>query len=163
MASDLPVLETVHCEPIWFQHYLTHVRLDKEATGGEFALIEMHAASFASPPHIHHNESESFYVIEGQLEVHKEGRAFTLGSGDAIHTPRGVPHMYKVVSDTARWLVLVSPAGFEGLMRRVSRPAESNTIPPGFAGRIMPLPSTDSLAAGGIEILGAEGELPPEL
>ncbi len=44
--------------------------------------------------------------------------------------PRAVPHAWSVDSETARFLVLNSPAGFERSVLEFSSPAPSLTLPP---------------------------------
>jgi hypothetical protein len=66
----------------------------------------------------------------------------------------GVPHTFRVDSQTARVLVLSTPAGLERMVREGSVPATSATLPPADA----PRPATDELArifrAHGQENLG---------
>ena len=77
----------------------------------------------------------------------------------AFHAARGIPHTYRVESDTARWLAFSDPAGFETFVRAVGVPAETEDLPP--AGRPQ---DPDALAAAaarqGIELLGPPGMLP---
>jgi mannose-6-phosphate isomerase-like protein (cupin superfamily) len=154
-----PEIEHVSTDPLWFVHYLTRVHIDGAETDGAFGLIEMEARRFQSPLHVHHKESETFYVLEGTLRVHVPGRSVELNAGDAFYTPLGVQQMYEVTSDTARWLVLASPAGFEEHIRSVSKPAEREEIPVKEEGQ-GPLPSAAKLSKSGHEILGPPGTMP---
>ena len=50
----------------WFFGSLVTVKAASEDTGGRFALTEfVNPPSFASPLHVHHDEHEAFYVLEG--------------------------------------------------------------------------------------------------
>ena len=124
-------IERVSAEPRWFGLNLTRVRVSSADSQGGFALIEMSGRRYDSPLHVHHHESETHYVLEGVLRVHIPGRSVELHAGDAFCTPRGVPQMYQVVSDTARWLLVMAPGGFDGLVATMSEPAERDEIPPG--------------------------------
>jgi hypothetical protein len=69
---------------------------------------------------------------------------------ESAFAPRGVPHVYRVESDGARWLALASPAGFETFVREVA----------GADGELGPAELTGIAARYGIEILGPPGTLP---
>jgi quercetin dioxygenase-like cupin family protein len=104
-----------------------------EDTGGAFALLETTAyTQVAPPPHIHHREDESYYILEGEFEFMDEGRTFTAGPGSFVHLPKGRLHMHSNAGDTpARALVLVVPAGVEGLIEEAGEPAEDpSSVPP---------------------------------
>jgi quercetin dioxygenase-like cupin family protein len=47
------------------------------------------------PPHIHHNEEESFYILEGSFRVIADGKEHTLSPGDFIHVPIGGIHGFR--------------------------------------------------------------------
>jgi len=82
-------------------------------TGGAYALAEHHVTPAANPPlHVHHDEDEGFYVLEGELEVECGGTTAVARAGDFALLPRGVPHTYRVLGESARMLVLSGP-GFE--------------------------------------------------
>ena len=55
---------------------------------------------------------------------------FQLGPGAAAVVPRGVPHTFRVDSETARVLLLSTPAGIERFVRDASVPAAAPTLPP---------------------------------
>jgi mannose-6-phosphate isomerase-like protein (cupin superfamily) len=159
LLGETPEMERVSTDPLWFVHYLVRVHIDGAETDGAFTLMEMQARRFQSPLHVHHKESETFYVLEGTLRVHIPGRSVELGPGDAFYTPIRTQQMYEVTSDTARWLVLAAPAGFENHIRSVSRPAERPEIPVKEEGQ-GPLPPAGALNKSGHEILGPPGTMP---
>ena len=104
-----------------------------EDTGGAFALSELTACTqLGPPPHIHHNEDESYYVLEGEFEFVDDGHSFTAGPGSFFHLPRGRLHVHRNAGDTpARALVLVVPAGVEKFVEEAGEPAEDpSAIPP---------------------------------
>ena len=87
-----------------------------EETGGRFALLETVEARGGEPPrHLHHWEDETVYVLEGELKVCVGGEWATAPAGTAVFLPRGVEHSFVVTTDDARLLVIVVPAGIEGL------------------------------------------------
>src|SRR6185312_3781745 len=121
---------TTAAEPIWFLHNLAFVRMTSEETGGAYAIVEITGAPGDTPPlHVHADDDEGFYVLEGTLRVHVGDRVMRLGPGDAAVAPRGVPHVYFVEGDTpARWLA-TSSDGFDRFVTEVGTPAASATLP----------------------------------
>jgi quercetin dioxygenase-like cupin family protein len=125
-------LENEEGSAIWFLGLLTTVKATGAQTGGAFGLIEQAVpASFASPYHMHHNEDESFYVLEGQITFICDKKRFKAGPGAYLFLPRNIPHGFKV-EDTApaKLLILATPAGFEQFVVEMSEPAKDLTHPP---------------------------------
>jgi uncharacterized cupin superfamily protein len=61
-----------------------------EHTNGAYALAEQVIRhGNGAPPHIHHNEDETFYVLDGVFSVTVDGVEHRLERGDFAHTPRG--------------------------------------------------------------------------
>lgn len=120
-------------------------------TGGALGLVDMREVppGHMPPLHVHHNEDEGFYMLEGRVSIFTpEGRT-DLEPGDYVVAPRGVPHAYRVGDETARWLVTSTPAGFERFVADVA--ALENADPETL---------TAIGAEHGIEILGPPGTLP---
>lgn len=110
---------------IWFQGGLMTVHADSADTGGQFALVEVSGSPGGEPPkHIHSHEDELFYVMEGKLKAFRGDEQIILTPGESAFLPRGVPHTFKILSSYARWLVYITPAGFEEFFRVLGRPAE---------------------------------------
>ncbi|CAN5595538.1 hypothetical protein BH23CHL2_BH23CHL2_11870 [soil metagenome] len=85
-----------------------------ELSGGRFAVVEARERRGAAPPrHVHSREDEFIYVLEGQLRVDLDGGRFDRAAGTGMFLPRGIEHSYRVQSEEARLLVLLSPAGLE--------------------------------------------------
>jgi quercetin dioxygenase-like cupin family protein len=138
-------------EQRWFLGTLATIKVPGEATGGRFALIEFLFPRYASPPLHTHPQDESYVVLEGHLTVHAGAQRFELDAGGAATVPMGLPHTFRVDSDTARVLVLSTPAGLERFVRDAGIPAAAPTLPPAGA----PRPSADALA----EIFRAHGQM----
>lgn len=85
----------------------------------------------ATPPHVHRNEGEWFYVLDGTLTVLLADGERRLGPGEFCFGPRGVPHGLRVDGpDPARVLIGSEPGGFAAFALRAGRPAEAPTTPP---------------------------------
>jgi quercetin dioxygenase-like cupin family protein len=119
-----------HDERLWFLGTLAIIRVPGEAVDGRFALIEFLFPRHATPPLHTHPQDESYIVLDGQLTVHAGANRFELEAGGIGVVPTGVVHTFRVDSDTARVLVLSTPAGIERLVRDGSVPATSPTLPP---------------------------------
>jgi quercetin dioxygenase-like cupin family protein len=117
---------------IWFLGLPTFVKATGAQTGGAFGLIEQTVpASFASPYHVHHNEDESFYVLEGEVDFVCDKKWWKGGPGAYLFLPRNIPHGFKVRgSAPAKLLILATPAGFEQFVVEMSEPAKDLTHPP---------------------------------
>jgi quercetin dioxygenase-like cupin family protein len=158
VASIAQVAEFEKHEAVWFLGTLGIVKASSETTGGQMALIEQFAPRGAgSPLHVHHNEDEWFYVIEGELTLWIGGEVITLSAGGFAFSPRDIPHTFTVSSEHARFLLGVHAAGFEGFMRALSEPATSLTVPP--PADVPPDIQLLALTAAeyGLEILGPPG------
>jgi quercetin dioxygenase-like cupin family protein len=115
---------------IWLGE-LTILKVTGAETGGRYTLAEVYVTQEGAPPlHVHHNEDEAFYVLEGEITVHVGERTLKGPPGAFLWAPRDIPHTYTVDSRPyARVLFFFSPAGFEGLIRATSEPAQSLTPP----------------------------------
>lgn len=119
---------------IWLGE-LAVIHATGKETGGKYCLIELYATSEGSPPwHVHHNEDEGFYIIEGELTISVGDKTYKAKKGDFLLAPKNIPHTYQVDSPGfARVLLMCSPAGFEDAVREMSMLAES-LVPPNLEG-----------------------------
>ncbi len=70
------------------------------------------------PLHVHRNEDEWFYMIEGDVSFHVGGETFRGKTGAFVSFPRGIPHTFTVESKSARFMVMNTPGGFERMFER---------------------------------------------
>jgi quercetin dioxygenase-like cupin family protein len=123
------------------------------ADTGDFALIETVAPAGSQPPlHVHRDEGEGFYVLEGELTLWVGHDVRTLSDGQFLFAPAGVPHTIRVGAGGARWLVIAG-GRFEAFVRTVAA----------IAGEPDPIELTRVAAKHGIDLLGPPGMLPTEL
>jgi quercetin dioxygenase-like cupin family protein len=125
-------------EARWFLGTLATIRIPGESVDDRFALIEFLFPQHASPPLHTHPQDESYVVLEGRMTIKAGDERFELESGGSAVVPIGVPHTFRVDSETARVLVLSTPAGLERMVRDGSTPAEERTLPPADAPRPSP-------------------------
>ena len=145
-------------EALWAFGVLATIKASGDSTGGRVAVIEHLAPQGAgSPLHVHHREDEWFYVIEGSVTFWVGGQVFEAGPGAFVYGPRETPHTFLVSSETARFLLVTEPAGFEDFMRAMGQPAPALTVPPPAAPPPDIAPLIAAAAEYGIEVLGAPG------
>ena len=98
-------------------------------TDNAFSLIHcFFRKGFTPPPHFHQYEDESFYILEGVIDFQAGDKKITAGPGQFIVLPKGTPH--RLVTDTAKALLLITPAGFELVFREFGIPALTLDPPP---------------------------------
>jgi len=72
-------------------------------------------------PHVHHEHTDAFYVLEGELtyEIGREAERVTVGPGGLVAVPPGVAHSFGNDSGrAARWLTIhAHDGGFAAFMR----------------------------------------------
>lgn len=126
-ATDLNQFDT----PLWFLATLTYVRAAGENTDGTLSMVDqLIPAGFESPWHLHRDEDESFFVIDGHVSVFAAGKSIRLGPGGFAFGPRGIPHGFRVEGDKPARLVLISSGpGFAEFVREVSVAATSPVLP----------------------------------
>lgn len=108
------------------------VKATARDTNGQFALIEASIPPQAGPPpHLHRNEDEAYYVLEGELEVFDGERSFTARAGSFVYIPRGAVHAFRNPgSEPVRMLALITPGGFENFFFEVGQPARAGEAAP---------------------------------
>ncbi len=116
---------------VWYSGWLMTFLATAEDTQGQFALIEGVARKGnVPPPHIHHREEETFYVVEGEMTVSVGDRTTKATPGTTVTVPRHMVHSFAIDSEQLRVLILVTPAGMDGWFKEFSVPAPAMTLPP---------------------------------
>jgi quercetin dioxygenase-like cupin family protein len=145
-------------EALWFNNSLVTIKADGEATGGRCAVIEVLSPQGNGPPlHVHRNEDEWFYVLEGEMLFWVDGQTVKCGPGSFAFAPRNLPHTFTVTTPTVRYVVVAQPAGFDQFVRALSVPAKTRTLPPAAVEQPTPDCMTATAAQHRIEILGPPG------
>lgn len=111
-------------EHLWFTTARLTIHLARRDNRDGISLIEHHM-----PPHIHEDETESFYMLGGQVSLSIGDGAHILNAGDAISVAAGQVHSFRVLSDEARFLTMTT-GPFEDMVRSLARPAAGPGLPP---------------------------------
>jgi len=101
-------------------------------TAGAYATIDMLVPPGGGPgPHA--DIEETFFVVEGEVEVNSESGTHLAAAGSYIRIPKGgVVHSFKNKSaQPARLLCTVVPAGLEEFFQEVGQPVTlGHFLPP---------------------------------
>ena len=94
-------------------HKVTH-KISGEDTDGRYSLLEVELNGDGPPQHIHKNEDEAFYVLEGEIQVLLGEHTVIAKAGAFVRISRGTRHAFaRVEKKNARLLAMFTPAGFE--------------------------------------------------
>jgi mannose-6-phosphate isomerase-like protein (cupin superfamily) len=91
----------------------------------EITLTHAHYApgEQVAGPHVHHQHTDSFYVLDGALtfEIGRERETITVAAGGFVAAPAVVVHSVRTVGDRpASWLTIHTPdGGFAAFMRGI--------------------------------------------
>lgn len=108
------------------------IKLHADQCGGAASIFEITAKpGDGIPPHTHTREQEMFYVLEGDVEFHDEGKLTLAGPGTMVFLPPHREHAWFVRGDKpARMLLILVPGTFNKFFDELaSPPGELRPIP----------------------------------
>lgn len=97
--------------------------IDSRARQGSFVIVRegltitharYAAGEHVAGRHIHHQHTDAFYVLEGEVifEIGPEAETITVSAGGFVAAPPGLAHSFRVAdSGPARWLTIHAPDG----------------------------------------------------
>jgi mannose-6-phosphate isomerase-like protein (cupin superfamily) len=115
------------------------------ADGDGLLIIENTFHAKGGPArHLHYDQEEWFYAVEGEFIVEVGVERFSMGPGDSLLAPRQVPHVWAHVGNgRGRMLIAFTPAGkMEAFFREVTR------------ANAMPAQNPELWRAHGMELVG---------
>src|SRR5690606_33609727 len=141
----------------FFLNHLATVKVGAGESRSGMSAIEFTAPrGFGPPLHVHHEEDEVMYVLDGEIRLDVGGSATVATVGTVASLPHGVPHVFQVVSPSARFLTVTagrqSAPSFDRFVRALGTPTDPTALPapieidPGHVARVC--------AEHGIEVLG---------
>jgi len=85
----------------------------QDTRGGLFIMEHVGLTKGGGPPrHLHYEQEEWFYVVEGEVVAEVGKDRFRLKAGDSLFAPRQVPHGFVYVAEKpGRLLIAYTPAG----------------------------------------------------
>ena len=112
-------------ESLWVVGDTYTFKATADDTGGSLAFFDATVPPESGPPpHVHRDEDEFYYVLDGELEVLDRDRTFNARAGSFVFVPRGTLHSFRNRSaKPARLVVGITPAGFERFFFAVGQQA----------------------------------------
>ena len=143
------------CDATYFFNALMTTKATMAETDGAYSLTEHLVTAASNPPmHVQVDEDEAFYVLDGEIEFEVDGETVLATAGTFAFVARGAAHCFRVLTPTARMLVICSgkPAdNLEDFFLGMGQPATERTLP------VPAAPDVDRLMAltarTGIELL----------
>jgi mannose-6-phosphate isomerase-like protein (cupin superfamily) len=99
-------------------------KVTAQESGGFLILENIFTTKGGPARHLHYEQDEWFYALEGEFVVEIGQEQFRLQPGDSLFAPRRVPHVWAYVGDTPRGRILIAfmPAGhMEAFFRTVTK------------------------------------------
>ena len=139
----------------WFINALMTTKASTAETAGAYSLTEHLVTAASNPPmHVQTDEDEAFYILDGEVEFEVDGAVVTATRGTFAFVARGAAHTFRVLSETARMLVICSGKAtnnLEEFFLAMGEPAAERVLPQPAA------PDVDRLVAlaghAGIELV----------
>jgi uncharacterized cupin superfamily protein len=117
----------------WFFNALMTTKAAMSETAGAYNLSEHIVTAASNPPmHVQMDEDEAFYILEGEIEFEVDGQVALATPGTFAFVARGAAHTFRVLTDTARMLVICSgkPAdNLEDFFLGMGTPATERELP----------------------------------
>ena len=87
-------------------------KVSAQDTQGALCVFELTGRMWAGPRHLHHDQDEWIYVIDGEFQFEVGGQRFHAGRGESVFIPRKAPHVWACVSGRPGKIINVyQPAG----------------------------------------------------
>jgi quercetin dioxygenase-like cupin family protein len=106
-------------------------------TGGPFDFMIGSLNYLTGPPlHVHREQHDSFYVLEGVLTFQLGEEVLELRPGDFVSAPPGVPHTFdntKKDGPPVKVCNILTPGGFDQFMVRLGELGSASEDPTVFA------------------------------
>ncbi|HEX5526896.1 MAG TPA: cupin domain-containing protein [Solirubrobacterales bacterium] len=147
--------------------------IDGEDAGGDFSLVEhpMPPRALAAPVHLHHNEDEYSYVVEGRMGALLGDEVVEAGPGDLVFKPREQWHTFwNAGEEPCRILEIIAPAGFEHFFKELDAlggalnadPAELTALAARYGHEMKPETVPELLERFGLRV-GERDEVKPRV
>lgn len=141
-------------------HFLNHLATVKVGAGdsatGMSATEFTAPRGFGPPLHVHSEEDELLYVIEGDIRLDVGDDSVTAHTGTMVSLPHGIPHVFQVESTTARFITITSgretSPSFDRFVSALGTPTDLAVLP--VPTEIDPGHVAQVCAQHGIEVLG---------
>ncbi|MBD1395083.1 cupin domain-containing protein [Mucilaginibacter glaciei] len=88
------------------------IKVSTKDTDGDLSAFSYTGHVKGGPPlHVHPNQDEMFFILEGKFLFQVGEDQYYLTKGDSIFLPRNVPHTFAQLTDSGQVFFLFQPAG----------------------------------------------------
>jgi mannose-6-phosphate isomerase-like protein (cupin superfamily) len=107
------------------------IKISSRDTGGAFTVFEGRTRPLHGPPlHLHRDQDESWYILEGEYRFEVDGHEIYAGAGSTVFAPRGSRHTFQNIGATpGRVVTTVVPGGLDIFFEELDAAAPRGTIP----------------------------------
>lgn len=141
----------------FFLNHLATVKVGAGDSRSGMSAIEFTAPrGFGPPLHRHREEDEIMYVLDGEIRLEIGDVPTVATAGTVVSLPHGVPHVFQVLSESARFLTVTAgrngAPSFDEFVRALGAPTDPAELPAPI--EIDPGHVAQVCAEHGIEVLG---------
>src|SRR6186997_1610550 len=120
-------------EATYFFNALMTTKAAMSETAGAYSLTEHLVTAASNPPmHVQTDEDEAFYILDGEVEFEVDGEVALATVGTFAFVARGAAHTFRVLTPTARMLVICSGKSADNLedfFTSMGTPATERALP----------------------------------
>jgi quercetin dioxygenase-like cupin family protein len=119
-------------EKIWITGDTLSFKATSAETSGAYTVIEVISLpGNGPPPHLHENEDESIYVIDGKFEILLGAKTMRAEPGAFVFIPKRTVHRFRCIGDSpGKVLLHFTPGGIEGFFREAGVPVTNDGLAP---------------------------------
>ncbi|NBB30043.1 cupin domain-containing protein [Cellulophaga sp. BC115SP] len=89
-----------------------NIKVSSKDTSGQLTVFEYIGREKGGPPlHIHPNQDEIFFIVEGEYLFQVGKEQYRLKAGDTIFLPRNIPHAFAQTSSAGKLFFMFQPSG----------------------------------------------------
>jgi quercetin dioxygenase-like cupin family protein len=119
-------------EKIWITGDTLSFKATSAETSGAYTVIEVISLpGNGPPPHLHENEDESIYVIDGEFEILLGTKTMRAEPEAFVFIPKRTVHRFRCIGDgPGKVLLHFTPGGIEGFFREAGVPVTNDGLAP---------------------------------
>lgn len=83
----------------------------------------------AIPKHLHEKVAETFFCLDGAMEMLAGDQMVTIAPGDFLYIPPCTPHSFRLLKNATRFIGFLTPGDFEHFFRYLCQPFDGYIYP----------------------------------